>query len=187
MANYWNTVQNWQIQEQEPRSESDDSHTPSPVYEVLKEMGTHMQKEDPFDKVINEFLHCMYPDMVEQEFQVCRSVVWAVWDLERSHPPYENVVSYLLGPQSENRRDLFLTIKDIEETVSRLISKGILSQDIGRIGTLDKDGNIHWRFDQPFIALFFSKDQGEVMRAIDETFSQDEIGAFFGLHTNYDI
>jgi hypothetical protein len=44
MANYWNAVQN---EENEPRSEGDDSDTPSPVYDVLKEMGTHLQKEDP--------------------------------------------------------------------------------------------------------------------------------------------
>lgn len=171
-TNYWSTIQSWKIQEPEHnRSERDNSHTPSPVYLGLDEMAIHIQKEDPFDKVVNEFLLYTYPDMDEQEFQVCRTVVWVMWDLSsgRNQAYYQAVVDYLLGPQYENRRDLFATIKNVEDTILRLVHKGFLSQYIDVSGKVDIDTRTtRWRFDKPYISLSFTKesDAGEVTIAI---------------------
>jgi hypothetical protein len=190
-TNYWNTIRSWEIQEQEcSRSERDNSHTPSPLYMVLDEMAKHIQKENLFDEVVNEFLLYSYPDMDEQEFQVCRTIVWVMSDLSsgRNQAYYQAVVEYLLDPQKENRRDLFTTIKDVEDTILRLVHKGILSQNIDVSGKVDIDtGTTRWRFDEPYISLSFTKDSvaAEVIVAIGESFSQ-EIHAFVGPHTNYD-
>lgn len=105
-----------------------------------------------------------------------------------NHAYYQAVVGYLLGHQYENRRDLFTTIKDVEDTILRLVHKGILSQYIDVSGKVDIDTrNTRWRFDEPYISLSFTKesDAGEVIIAIGEVLSQ-EVHAFIGPHTNYD-
>jgi hypothetical protein len=186
-ANFWNTIRNWKIQEQEcNRSESDSPHTASLIYQ---EMATHIAKENPLDQAVNEFLLFTYSDMDEQEFQVCRTVVWVMWDLSsgNNYAYYNAVVDYVLGPEHENRRDLFATIKDVEDTILRLIHKGILSQYIDLSGEVDKDGNTSWRFDEPYIYLSFTKDSDacEAIRAIGEAFFQ-EVHSFVGPPTNYE-
>lgn len=192
-ANYWNAIEIWKIQEQQQKRRADErdcSITQSLIHQVFKGMATHIQKEDPFDKVVDEFLLKTYPDMDEQEFQVCSTVVWVMWDLSsgRNQAYYLAVVDYLLGPEYGNRRDLYATIKDVEDTILRLVHKGILTQYIDVIGRVDKSGNTRWILDEPFISLAFTKDSdaGEVISAIGGVFSQ-EIHAFFGPHTNYDV
>ena len=63
-----------------------------------------------------------------------------------------------MHPQ-HHRRDLFPTIKNIEDTIKRLINKGIVSQDINYNGDFI-NGIIRWRCDEPYIILFFNEGQG---------------------------
>ena len=140
--------------------------------------------------VVDELLLSMYPDLDEQEFQVLKTVVWVMWDLSSgcNFAYYNALVSYLIGPENENRRDLFATIKDVEDTIMRLVHKGIISQYIDFTRDVDNDGNTTWRYDDPFISLSFPKDSdsGEMIAAIGEVFSH-EIRAFIGPHTDYDV
>lgn len=186
-ANYWNAIESWKIQEQQQqrernKDERDCSLTQSPIHQAFKDMATHIHKEDQFGKVVDEFLLNTYPEMDEQELQVCSTVVWVMWDLSsgRNQAYYQAVVDYLLGPEYGNRRDLYTTIKDVEDTILRLVHKGILAQYIDVIGKVDKNGNTRWMLDEPFISLAFTKhsDAAEVIRAIGEAFFQ-EIRAFF--------
>jgi hypothetical protein len=183
----------WELQEEERKKRKRDySLADSHVKQVFKEM-CNAQKKDPYDKsdiydkIVNEYILNTYFDIDEQGLNVCKAMIWAMWDLHSGNnfAHYSDVVEFLLSPEYQ-RRDIFTTIKDIEVTIQRLILMGILSQDIDRIGDIDKDGNVRRRLDQPFITLSFSKDPGEVMVAIGETFSQ-EMYSFFGLHNNYDV
>lgn len=126
------------------------------------------------NKVIDEFLLNTYLDIDEQELQVCRMVVWTIHDFcRRNVAEYGEIVARMLLSE-DRRRDIFMTIKDIENAIQRLIHKGILSQDLDRVGN-----------GEPFIVLSFAKAPDEEMRAINEVFSRD-ILIFFGPQTNYD-
>jgi hypothetical protein len=178
-------IQNW-IQEQKRESEKRDYYLAhNPMNQVLKDMSTHIQKESQFDKRVDEYLLNVYQDIDEQELQVCRTLVWAMWDLHsgRNIAHYADVVEHLLNPKYQ-RKDIFETIKDIQDTIQRLVYREILSQDKDRIGGVDKDGNTRWKFDKPFITLSFTKALDDVIRTIAEGFSQ-EVLTFFGPHNNY--
>jgi hypothetical protein len=143
------------------------------------------QKENLFfrsDKMIDEYLLNTYFDMDEQELEVCRTIVWVMSDLNSGYNEayYMEVVARLLDPGSV-RIDIFATIQDIEDTIQRLVNKGILFQRIDRIGILDKDGESRWTLDEPFITLSFTKEPIEAIKAINESFFQ-ELSGFFVPH-----
>jgi len=123
---------------------------------------------------IDEFLLNTYLDIDEQELQVCRMVVWTIHDFCRSNvAEYGEIIARMLLSECR-RRDIFMTIKDIENAIQRLIHRGILCQDLDRVGN-----------GEPFIVLSFARPPDEATRAINEIFSRD-ILAFFGPQTNYD-
>jgi hypothetical protein len=68
------------------------------------------------------------------------------------------------------------------------VHKGIFSQDIDRVRSVDVNRNPIGDFGNPFICLSFANDSvaGEVIRAISEVFCH-EVHAFVGPHTNYDV
>jgi hypothetical protein len=180
-----NILLNWEIQERErKRRERDISIADSPVIQALKEMRD-AQKKDPYDKsdvydkIVNEFILNTYYDIDEQELQVCKAMIWAMWDLHSGNnfAHYADVVEFLLSPEYQ-RRDIFATIKEIENTIEQLVRKGILSQNMDKINIVDVNGNLKWTINEPFIIVSFAKDPVEVMCGIGETFGQ-ELHAFF--------
>jgi hypothetical protein len=147
------------------------------------EMVRYIGENKLFDKVVDEFLLNTYNDIDEQEFQVCKTVIWTMWDT--STPFYLEVVARILNPSHEKRSKIFSNIKEVEETIQRLVRKGILSQEVNYICTCDKNGNTRQRYDEPHIILPFTKDPDEALKAISEIFSQ-ECKSFFGPHIDYD-
>jgi hypothetical protein len=183
----WFIIQNCEIKEQKRESKKRGcSCADNPIVKIAKEMRA--QKVNPFDivdKMVDEFLLNTYLDIDEQEFLVCRTTVWAMWDLNSGHDEiyYMEVVARLLSHRNI-RRDIFPTIKDIEATIRRLVHKGILSQDIDYITSIDVDRNITQELKRPFIILSFSKDSGDIIKEIGETFCR-LVNSFLQPHTDY--
>jgi hypothetical protein len=176
-----NIIQNCETQKELYESKNKDySLNHNCIFHPLKKMLD--QKENLLfrsNKMIDEYLLNTYFDMDEQELEVCRTIVWVKSDLKSGYNAvyYTEVVARLLDPGSV-RKDIFATIKDIEDTIQRLVNKGILFQRIDRIGIHDKDGGPRWRFDEPLITLSFTKDPIEAITAVSESFSQKLSGYF---------
>ncbi|MGH9982640.1 MAG: hypothetical protein ACRD8W_01640 [Nitrososphaeraceae archaeon] len=151
-----------------------------PAIQAFSEIAEHFY--DPYDKVVREFLIHTYPDINEQELHICRTIVGVIWDI--GTPYYMEVVARIVKDTQIEWRKLFGNIKNIEDTIQRLVYKGILSQEIAYICNGDKNGDTRWRHDEPLIVLDFIKDPSEVMIAISEIFGQ-MIKSFIGPRINY--
>jgi hypothetical protein len=141
-----------------------------PVIQACAEIAESFQEEDPYDKVVDEFLIHTYPSINEQELHICRTIVWTLWDI--GTPYYFEVVVRIVKHNHIKRRKPFSSIKDIEDIIQILVHKGILSQEINYISDHDKKGKIRWRYNEPHIVLSFLKDPSEAMIAISEIFGQ---------------
>ena len=122
------------------------------------------------DKVVDEFLLNTYDNIDEQEFQVCKWIIWTLWDIRE--PLYCKVVCRILNSDEEKRSKIFSNIKEIEDTIQRLVHKGILFQVIDYTCDLDENGNKRKKFDEPHILIPFTNDPDEALRAISEIFAQ---------------
>lgn len=163
------------IKYEHEKNKMNDSTADCPTIQEPNQMSKCFQKEnqyDEFDEIENKCLLNKYPDIDEQELEVCRTMMGAMWDLHSGFnmASYHIVVGQLLMHPQHHRRDLFPTIKNIEDTIKRLINKGIVSQDIESNGDLI-NGIIRWRYDEPYIILFFNEGQEDLMMAIDESFA----------------
>jgi hypothetical protein len=56
----------------------------------LTRMAKYIKKNDPMDKVVDEFLLNTYDNIDEQEFQACKWIIWTLWDIRE--PLYYEVV-----------------------------------------------------------------------------------------------
>jgi hypothetical protein len=179
-----NPVLDWEIQKTKiERVKWDSSLINNPVIEACGEMATYIQKYDLYEKVVDEFLLNTYINIDEQELQVCRTVIWTMWDI--GTPYYFEVVARILNSPHEKRSKIFSNIKEVEDTIQRLVRKGILSQNVNYIGNPDKNRNTRWGYDEPHIILSFINDPAEALRAISEIFVL-MCKSFFGPHIDYD-
>lgn len=171
----WNILEEWKNQNlDDKKNKRNDFSADRPTIHESNQTSEVRQKKshyNEFDAIINKSLFNKYPDIDEQELEVCRTITSAMWDLHYglNMAPYHAVVGHLLMHPQYHRRDLFPTIKNIEDTIQRLIDKGIVSQDIEYIGDLI-NGITRWRCDEPYIILYFNKDQEDLMRAMAEAF-----------------
>jgi hypothetical protein len=147
-------------------------------------MARYIGENNPFDKVVDEFLLNAYDDINEQEFQVCKEIIWTMWDI--STPLYGEVVARILNSDEEKRSKIFANIKEVEDTIQRLVRKGILFQDIDYTCDLDKNGNRRKKHDEPHSVIPFTNDPDEAFNAISEIFAQT-FKSFFGPHTDYEM
>jgi hypothetical protein len=139
-----NIIQNRETQKELHESKNKDSSLSHDcIFYTLNKMLNQKELFFRLDKMIDEYLLNTYIDMDEQELEVCRTIVWAMSDLNSGHnvADYMEVVTRLLNSR-DVRKDIFATIKDIEDTIQRLVNKGILFQRIDRIGIHDKDGEL---------------------------------------------
>ena len=129
-------------------------HSPSNHHEMVSEMFW-----EKADRIVDEYLLNTYTDMDEQELRVCRTIVWTMWDLSSggNEAFYIEVVARSFTNENK-RKGIFRTERDIEETIQRLIHKGILAKYTDSINEFYPDRKI--------TALKFVKDPGDVMRAI---------------------
>jgi hypothetical protein len=179
-----NPVLDWKIQKVKvERGERNDCLVYNLVIQACGEMAAYIQKDDPYEKVVDEFLLNTYVNIDEQELQVCKTVIWAIWDI--GTPYYFEVVARILNSPHEKRSKIFSNIKEVEDTIQRLVHKGILSHDVNYIGNLDKNGNTRWRYDEPHFILSFTRDPAEALKAISEVFVL-MCKSFFGPHSDYD-
>jgi hypothetical protein len=75
------TVLDWKINKTKlERRERDDYLVDNPVIQICGEMARYIQKDDPYDKAVDEFLLNTYTNIDERELQVCKTVIWAIWD-----------------------------------------------------------------------------------------------------------
>jgi hypothetical protein len=177
------SVLDWKINKTKlERRERDDDLVDNTVIQICGEMARYIQKDNPYDKVVDEFLLNTYTNIDEQELQVCKTVIWAIWDI--STPYYFEVVARILNSSRIKRSKIFSDIKKVEDTIQRLIHKGILSQSINYVGNRDKNGDIRWRYDEPHIILSFAKDPAEALKAISEIFVL-MCKSFFGPSIDY--
>jgi hypothetical protein len=99
-----------------------------PIY-LFPESDVYVQ--DPWERVLDELLIGSYSDVDEQELWVCKRIVYYTWERGLDKVSYKELVSETVHT---HREDLFLTIKDIEDTIQRLIRKEILFQLISYCG-----------------------------------------------------
>jgi hypothetical protein len=150
------------------REERDDDLVNDSVCHSLGQMARYIGENNPFDKVVDEFLLNAYDDINEQEFQVYKEIIWTMWDI--STPLYGEVVARILNSDEEKRSKIFANIKEVEDTIQRLVRKGILFQDIDYTCDLDKNGNRRKKYDEPHIVIPFTNDPDEAFNAISEIF-----------------
>lgn len=148
----------------------DDKTKYSAISILLENVGRHIGKNNTLDNVVDEFVLNTYNEIDEQEFRVCKTLIWTLWDVKT--PYYCEVVARILNSSDERRSKIFSNMKEIEDTIQRLIRKGILSQEMFYAYRIDENGNRKRQNDEPFIILPFTKDPGEALRAIGETFDQ---------------
>jgi hypothetical protein len=74
------------------------------------------------DKSYVEMLLDYYPDLNQKEMAVCLAICDVIWDLN-GNTEYNAVIEYSL---KEERRELFVDEKAVEDTIKQLIEKGIL-------------------------------------------------------------
>jgi hypothetical protein len=166
-----------------PSERDDECANDSPCYCSLGQMARYIAKNNPFEKVVDEFLLNTYDSIDEQEFQVCKTVIWTMWDI--STPYYLEVVARILNSSNEKQSKIFSNILEIEETIQRLISKRILSQNVDYIHSIDKNGNTRHTYEKPHIVLSFIHEPDEAFKAISETFAQI-LNSFYLPHTDHD-
>lgn len=135
------------------------------------------------DILVDEYLLNTYTDIDEQEFQVCKWVFWTIHDIGVADY-IEVVTRILLHCTHEERNKIFSDIKEVEETIQRLVQKGILSQNIEYTSYLDENGNRRRIRDEPSIYLLFTKKSNEAFKAVYETFGR-VVKSFFVPHTTY--
>jgi len=168
--------------QKQPKNEDKDPIN-DPVGQACVQIAEHIQKKDPYDEAVDEFLLHTYPEIDEQELNVCRTIVWTIWNI--GTPYYEEVVASIMAHKYERQCKIFANIGEVEATIMGLVHKGILTQEINHIGNPDQKGNIRWRYDEPNIILSFTIDPSEAINAIGEIFGR-MITSFIGPRTPSD-
>ena len=176
-------VSDWITQKTESEGKKMDERSPDNcVFHTIGEMSRYLGKTGILDKVVDEYLLSTYIDIDEQEFQVCKCVFWTIHDIGVAD--YIEVVTRILLHRIHEKRNVtFSNIKEVEETIQRLVHKGILSQNIEYISFPEKNGNRRRMRDEPSIYVLFTEVPREALKAISETFGQ-VIKSFFVPHTN---
>ena len=173
------SILDWQVQKtkiEQGKSDGDGD------FVELTKMAMYIKENDPLDKVVDEYLLNTYDNIDEQEFQVCKWIIWTLWDI--SEPLYCEVVCRILISDEEKQSKIFSNINEVEDTIQRLIRKGILFQVIDYTCDLDENGNRRKKFDEPHVLIPFMNDPDEALRAICEIWGQT-VKSFFVPHTNY--
>lgn len=166
---------------QQSEAKRREEYNDMPVNNTLQHMASYIGKNHPFDNMVDEFVLHTYDNIDEQEFQVCKEIIWTLWDIRE--PLYGEVVARILNSDEEKRSKKFSNIKEIEDTIQRLIRKGILFQRIAYICMRDETGNIKKISEEPYIIIPFTKFPDEAIKAIGEMLGQT-IKSFFSPHTN---
>jgi hypothetical protein len=105
-----------------------------PIYFYL-EPEAYIQ--DPWERVLDELFIGTYPDLDEQELWVCKRIAYEKWERSLDKVRYKDLVSETVHT---HREVLFPTVKDIENTIQRLIQKAILFRSISYCGIKYKGG-----------------------------------------------
>jgi hypothetical protein len=165
------SVSDWVTQKtQSERKKIDEHPTDNCLVHTIGEMCRYFRNTDILDRVVDEYLLDTYFDIDEQEFQVCKWIFWTIHDVGVAD--YIEVVTRILLHCHEERSKIFSNIIEVEETIQRLVHKGILSQNIEYISCLDEKGNRRRMRDEPSIYLLFTKEPNEAFKAINETFGR---------------
>jgi hypothetical protein len=150
------------------------------VIHMIGEISSYLKETDILDRVVDEHLLNTYMHIDEQEFQVCKWMIWTIYDIGIAD--YVEVVGrILLYCVHEDQCKIFSSIKEVEETIKRLVYRGILSQYMEYISYLDENGNRRRIRNEPSIYLVFKKEPIEAFNAINETFGR-VIKSYFVQH-----
>lgn len=166
---------------QQTEAKRTEEYNDMPVYNTLHYMARYIGKNHPFDNMVDEFVLYTYDNIDEQEFQVCKEIIWTLWDIRE--PLYGEVVARILNSDEEKRSKTFSNIKEIEDTIQRLIRKGILFQGIAYICMRDETRHIKKVSEEHYIIIPFTKFPDEAIKAIGKTPGQT-IKSFFSPHAN---
>lgn len=176
------SVLDWTTQKTKfERKKMDEHPVGDSIIHTIGEMSRYLKETDILDRVVDEYLLNTYTHIDEQEFQVCKQVIWTMHDI--STADYIEVVARILHCAYEDRSKIFSSIKEVEEIIQRLVHKGILSQEMEYISCLDDNVNRRRIRNEPSIYLSFTKDPFEGFNAINEVFGR-VIKSFFVQHSN---
>lgn len=86
--------------------------------------------------MISEIVNSTYPWVNLRQAKVLEWIIYTIWDVEFTRPPYIEVVYRLLA----NEKQLFPTNRDVRETIKELSLKGILKCKMETFLSYDNKG-----------------------------------------------